>query len=128
MNTYIDENKDNAAMAEFITPLNIAVHDLIELTEDLLTKSQTNINELGASANDYLHVFGYTAMAYIWARMAQVALTQKDNNGESGDDFYQSKLHTARYYYTRILPRRLSLITSATSGCDCLFDIEDELF
>jgi len=128
VNTYIDENKDNAAMAEFITPLNIAVHDLIELTEDLLTKSQTNINELGASANDYLHVFGYTAMAYIWARMAQVALTQKDNNGESGDDFYQSKLHTARYYYTRILPRRLSLITSATSGCDCLFDIEDELF
>lgn len=128
VNTYIDENKDNAAMAEFITPLNTAVHDLIELTEDLLTKSQTNINELGASANDYLHVFGYTAMAYIWARMAQVALTQKDNNGESGDDFYQSKLHTARYYYTRILPRRLSLITSATSGCDCLFDIEDELF
>jgi len=128
VNTYIEINKNDASMAEFIEPLGEAVNDLIELTDDLLVKSQTNINELGASANDYLHVFGYTAMAYIWARMAQVSLTQKDNNGDSGDDFYQSKLHTARYYYTRLLPRRISLIASAKSGCDCMFDIEDELF
>lgn len=128
VNTYIEANKNDEAMAEFITPLGEALNDLTELTEDLLTKSQTNINELGASANDYLHVFGYTAMAYIWAKMAQVSLTQKDNDGDSGDDFYQSKLHTARYYFTRLLPRRISLIASAKSGCDCMFDIEDELF
>jgi len=115
-------------MAEFITPLAEALNDLTELTADLLTKSQADINELGASANDYLHVFGYTAMAYVWAKMAQVSLAQQDNNGESGSEFYQSKLHTARYYFTRILPRRLSLIVSAKSGCDCMFDIDDELF
>ncbi len=128
VNTYIDANKNDTTMAEFITPLSEALNDLTELTDDLLAKSQTNINELGASANDYLHVFGYTAMAYIWARMAQTSLIQKENNGDSGDDFYQSKLHTARYYFTRILPRRISLIASAKSGCDCMFDIEDELF
>ena len=128
VNTYIEDNQHNEAMVEFITPLSAAVNDLNELTTDLLTKSQANINELGASANDYLHVFGYTAMAYIWARMVQVSLTQQANNGESGNDFYQSKLHTARYYFTRLLPRRISLIASAKSGCDCLFDIEDELF
>lgn len=125
---YIEDNLQNEAMAEFITPLNEAVNDLNDLTTDLLLKSQVNINELGASANDYLHVFGYTAMAYIWARMAQVSLTQQANNGDSGNDFYQSKLHTARYFFTRLLPRRISLIASAKSGCDCLFDIEDELF
>ena len=128
VNTYIEENKSDAAMAEFITPLKQATADLTDLTEDLLTKSQHDINELGASANDYLHVFGYTAMAYIWARMAQVSQAGLANNGESGAEFYQGKLHTARYYFTRLLPRRLSLIASAKSGCDCLFDIEDELF
>jgi len=128
VNTYIQANKNNAAMTEFIVPLGETVNDLTELTADLLAKSQDNINELGASANDYLHVFGYTAMAYIWARMAQVSLDQKDNNGDSGNDFYQSKLHTARYYFTRLLPRRISLIASAKSGCDCMFDINDELF
>jgi hypothetical protein len=128
VNTYIEANKNDTAMAEFITPLGEASNDLTELTVDLLTKSEANINELGASANDYLHVFGYTAMAYIWARMAQVSLTQQKSNGESGDNFYQSKLHTARYYFTRLLPRRLSLIASAKSGCDCMFNIDDELF
>ena len=128
VNSYIEETKNDTAMAEFVGPLADALTDLNDLTSDLLAKSQDNINELGASANDYLHVFGYTAMAYIWARMAQVSLTNKASGGESGDDFYQSKLHTARYYYTRILPRRISLIASAKSGCDCMFDIEDELF
>jgi len=128
VNAYIEANKDDVAMAEFVEPLKEALTDLSELTTDLLTKSQANINELGASANDYLHVFGYTAMAYIWARMAQVSMAQKDNNGDSGEDFYQSKLHTARYYFTRLLPRRISLIASAKSGCDCMFDINDELF
>ena len=128
VNAYIEENKDNVEMEEFLTPLAFAITDLNDLTADLLTKSKENINELGASANDYLHVFGYTAMAYIWARMAQVSLTQKESNGESGADFYQGKIETARYYFSRVLPRRVSLTISAKSGCDCLFDIKDELF
>jgi len=128
VSAYIDENKADVAMAEFINPLAEAVTDLNELTTDLLTKSQGNKNELGASANDYLHVFGYTAMAYIWAKMAKVSQAGLENNGDSGQDFYQAKLHTARYYFTRVLPRRLSLTASAKSGCDCMFDINDELF
>jgi alkylation response protein AidB-like acyl-CoA dehydrogenase len=128
VSAYIESNNANVAMAEFIAPLTEALGDLTDLTEDLLTKSQSDINEIGSSANDYLHVFGYTAMAYIWAKMAQVSQEGLDNNGESGADFYQSKLHTARYYFTRLLPRRLSLIASAKSGCDCLFDINDDLF
>lgn len=128
VNAFIESTKDEQGMSEFITPLAEAVSDLTDLTTDLLAKSQHDINELGASANDYLHVFGYTAMAYVWARMAKVSLSQQESNGESGKDFYQSKLHTARYFFSRLLPRRLSLIASAKSGSDCLFAIDDELF
>lgn len=128
VSTYIKNNQGNAAMAEFIMPLEQALTDLITLTADLLKKSEQNINELGASANDYLHVFGYTAMAYIWAKMAQVAQAGLINHGASGEDFYQAKLHTARYYFKRILPRRESLIASAKSGSDCLFAIDEQLF
>jgi len=123
VNTYIAEStSDN--MNEFITPLTQAVTDLADLTKHLLTVSADNANELGASANDYLHVFGYTAMAFVWAKMAEVALDKQD----CGDDFYQSKIHTARYYFARLLPRRHSLIASAKSGCETLFDIEDDMF
>jgi alkylation response protein AidB-like acyl-CoA dehydrogenase len=126
--TFIDSSTHDQAMNEFIVPLAVALTDLTELTTDLLAKSQKDINELGASANDYLHVFGYTAMAFVWAKMAQVSLSQQQSNGESGEDFYQSKLHTARYFFSRLLSRRLSLIASAKSGSDCLFAIDDELF
>ncbi len=131
--SFIDECNEQAEMAEFITALNTANHDLTDLTNDLLAKSQLNINDLGVAANDYLHVFGYTAMAYVWARMAKVALAQLAKGEQSGEEqqseaFYQSKLHTARYFFTKLLPRRLSLIASAKAGSDCLFNIEDELF
>ncbi|WDE12384.1 acyl-CoA dehydrogenase C-terminal domain-containing protein [Thalassomonas haliotis] len=120
---YIRETRDDK-MSEFITPLTSAVDDLAELSQYLLDKAGQDANELGSSANDYLHVFGYTAMAYIWARMAQQALNKLD----SGDDFYQSKLHTARYYFARVLPRRISLIATAKSGSQSLFALDEELF
>ncbi|MEW6984029.1 acyl-CoA dehydrogenase C-terminal domain-containing protein [Colwelliaceae bacterium 6471] len=123
VNEYINNNA-STEMSEFITPLKIAIDDLERLTQDLLVKAKGDINELGASANDYLHVFGYTAMAYIWARMAEVAL-QKE---EQTDSFYRSKLHTARYYFARVLPRRVSLIAAAQSGAKVIFDIDDDLF
>ena len=130
MQIFLNEVKDYIAdtsstnMDEFIEPLKQAIGELSDLTTYLLSAAEGNIEELGAAANDYLHVFGYTAMAYIWAKMAEAALSKQ----ASGDDFYISKIHTARYYFTRILPRRLSLIVSAKSGSDCLFNIDEDLF
>ena len=123
VNTYIEQTSaDN--MKEFIQPLKDANIDLADLTQHILVAAQGNIEELGASANDYLHVFGYTAMAFVWAKMAESSLAQSS----SSDEFYQSKIKTARYYFARLLPRRLSLIASIKAGCDTLFDMDENLF
>ena len=131
---YIQEQSNNPAMNEFIQPLESALADLAEISTLLLDRSSEDMNELGAAANDYLHVFGYTAMAFVWAKMAEVslnALTHSENNvvqGECSPEFYQSKLHTARYYYARLLPRRLSLMATINAGGGTVFSIDDELF
>jgi alkylation response protein AidB-like acyl-CoA dehydrogenase len=123
VNTYIEQTSaDN--MNEFIQPLKDANNDLAELTQHVLVAAQGNAEELGASANDYLHVFGYTAMAFVWAKMAESSLAQSS----SSDEFYQSKIKTARYYFARLLPRRLSLIASIKAGCDTMFDMDESLF
>jgi alkylation response protein AidB-like acyl-CoA dehydrogenase len=130
MQVFIDEVNDyitttsSTEMVEFIAPLKSALHDLSSLTHDVLARSAENPNELGSAANDYLHVFGYTAMAYVWAKMAEVSF----ENITSDQAFHTSKLKTARYYFARLLPRRHSLIASINAGSDILFDIEDELF
>jgi len=123
VNTYVAQTSANN-MQEFIQPLKAANSDLAELTKHVLIAAQGNIEELGTSANDYLHVFGYTAMAFVWAKMAESALAQEN----SKDEFYQSKIKTARYYFARLLPRRLSLVASIKAGCDTLFDLDENLF
>ncbi len=111
-------------MEQFITPLKTSINDLESLTQEILVAASKNTEELGTAANDYLHVFGYTAMAYIWARMAEEAFTKED----SSDNFYASKIKTAQFYFAKLLPRRISLIESIKAGSNTLFDMEDELF
>jgi hypothetical protein len=112
-----------ADLAEFTQPLNAAVDTLDELTAWLLDRAPNNPNEIGAASVDYLQVFGYTAYAYMWALMAKAALGK-----EGEDDFYASKLGTARFYFARLLPRIHSLSASAKAGSECLYLLEAEQF
>ena len=112
-----------ADLGEFTKPLNAAVDTLDELTAWLLDRAQSNPNEIGAASVEYLHVFGYTAYAYMWARMAKAAMST-----HSTDDFYVSKLATARFYYARLLPRIHSLSASAKAGSECLFALQADQF
>ena len=113
----------DASLAEFTAPLKAAVDNLDELTAWVLDKAQNNPNEIGAASVEYLHAFGYTVYAWLWARMAAVALARQ---GEG--DFYASKLGTARFYFARILPRIHSLSASVKAGSDSLYLLGAEQF
>lgn len=123
MNQFIAETS-NDDMAEFIEPLSVAVSDLAKLTQSLLVAASKNPDELGSAACDYLHIFGYTAMAFVWAKMASVSHSLMADDPQ----FHQGKLITARYYFNRILPRRLSLMASAMSGAEYLYELDEDLF
>jgi alkylation response protein AidB-like acyl-CoA dehydrogenase len=121
---FIQDNQD-AGLAEFITPLAAALDDLEELTELVIERSRSNPNEIGAASVEYLHAFGYTAYAYMWARMARAALARSDADG---DGFYRGKLATARFFFKRLLPRRLSLGAAIRAGSEPLYELEADLF
>ncbi|WNC73144.1 acyl-CoA dehydrogenase C-terminal domain-containing protein [Thalassotalea psychrophila] len=129
MNVFVEEVREyitatsSVSMAEFITPLTAAIDDLEKLTAGVLAAAANDKNELGSAATDYLHVFGYTALAYMWAKMAEASLEKS-----ASDDFYKSKVLTARHYFARLLPRRISLAATALSGAEHLYNIEDDLF
>ena len=110
-------------LAEFTKPLNDAVGTLDELTEWLLDRAKNNPNEIGAASVEYLQAFGYTAYAYMWALMAKAA-----SGKENQDDFYASKLGTARFYFARLLPRIHSLSASVKAGSESLFLLEPGQF
>ena len=112
-----------ADLREFTEPLKAALDNLDELTAWVIDQAKANPNEIGAASVEYLHVFGYTAYAYMWARMAAVALAKQ---GEG--DFYQSKLGTARFYFARMLPRIHSLTASVKAGSESLYLLDAAQF
>jgi hypothetical protein len=87
-------------------------------------KAFGNPDEVGGAAVDYLRVCGHLVFGYFWARMAKVALAKKD----SGDPFYAAKLHTARFYFAKLLPETAGLIRTARSGVAPLLAMEEAMF
>ncbi|WP_130909356.1 acyl-CoA dehydrogenase C-terminal domain-containing protein [Pseudomonas mucidolens] len=113
----------NPDLAEFTKPLSAAVDELDALTAWVLDRAKHNPNEIGAASVEYLHAFGYMAYAYMWALMAKAALGK-----EAQEDFYASKLGTARFYFARLLPRIHSLSASVKAGSESLFLLDEAQF
>ena len=121
---FIEEEGVNEAMQEFVNPLADLGDKVTKLTTELGMKAFGNADEVGAAAVDYLRVCGHLVLAYFWARMAKVAM---DKAG-SGDPFYTAKLHTARFYFAKLLPETAGLIRSARAGSKPLMAMDTELF
>nr|WP_322941685.1 acyl-CoA dehydrogenase C-terminal domain-containing protein [Pseudomonas sp. s4] len=90
----------------------------------LLDQAKTEPNAVGAASVEYLHLFGYVAYAYMWARMAAVA----QNKQAEDETFYGGKLATAEFFFARLLPRTLSLEASIRAGSQSLYGLAAEQF
>ena len=121
---FVEEEGVREDMQEFINPLADLGEKVSKLTLELGMKAMGNADEVGAAAVDYLRIIGHLSFAYLFARMARIAL---DKQG-SGDPFYTAKLHTARFYFAKLLPETASLIRSARAGLSPLMAMDEALF
>jgi alkylation response protein AidB-like acyl-CoA dehydrogenase len=121
---FVEDEGVNEDMQEFVNPLADLGDKVTKLTTELGMKGFGNADEVGAAAVDYLRVCGHLVFAYLFARMARVALDKKD----SGDPFYAAKLATARFYFAKLLPETAMLIRSARSGVKPLMEMDEALF
>nr|BAC02933.1 acyl-CoA dehydrogenase B [Acinetobacter sp. M-1] len=124
---FVEANKDNAAMQEFIAPLAAANKEWGDITMQIGMRAMQNPDEVGAAAVDYLYFSGYVTLAYLWARMALVA-QEKLAEGSTEVDFYNAKVTTARFYFKKILPRVRSHVDVLSTGVAPLFELDAEHF
>ena len=121
---FVEAEGTNEEMQEFVNPLADLGEKVTKLTTEIGMKAFKNPDEVGAAAVDYLRVCGHLVYAYLWARMAKVALAKQS----SGDPFYAAKLGTARFYFAKLLPETASLIRSARAGAAPMMDFDAALF
>jgi alkylation response protein AidB-like acyl-CoA dehydrogenase len=127
VHTFCKENADNEAMAQFIKPLAEVNKEWGDLTMKVGMSAMQNRDEVGSASVDYLMYSGYATLAFLWAKMAKAAQDALAA-GTSEEDFYKAKLTTARFYFSRILPRTKSHAATMVAGADTLMDLDAEHF
>jgi len=122
---YIEAKQDDERLADFILPLSKAFGRLQQATAEIARRGLSDPFEAGAAATEYLRLFGLTALAYVWARMAELAL---DKAEQDPTGFYRAKLTTARFFMERLLPQTAGLTAAIMAGGGSLRAFEDAMF
>jgi len=125
VSAFVEENADNAAIQSHVQALSATLERLSDVTEYVIKSAAEDANAIGAASVEYLELFGLTAYAYMWAKMAKVAAEKVDGD-TSG--FYDSKLKTANFYFNRLLPKSVSLAESIKTGSDDMMALDAESF
>ena len=120
---FIAENSANDAMKPYIAGLMDAAGDLEKATGFIAKSAATNPDMIGAASMPYMQLFGITAIAWMWARIAATSLAAI----EAGTDeaaFYQAKLNTATFYMgywgcqTRSLRKQVEMSSANIAAFD----------
>ncbi|MCB1783774.1 MAG: acyl-CoA dehydrogenase C-terminal domain-containing protein [Alphaproteobacteria bacterium] len=124
---FITENQMNVDVQEFIFPLAKAFAKLQQSTAFIAQNGLKNPDEAGAASNDYLRQFALVAMAYMWCKIV-LAAQQKLKDGTGDKAFFEAKLKTARFFFSRMLPETDARFKMVLAGAGSLMSHEVEQF
>ena len=126
IDAFVEANQADAALAPFTEGLADAKAKLQEGTMWLMQNGLMNPENAGAASTDYMHLFGLTALAYMWALIAKTAQA-KIAAGDT-DPFYATKLTVGRYYMQRVLPDAGAHLAKLTTGSELMMALPAEAF
>jgi alkylation response protein AidB-like acyl-CoA dehydrogenase len=127
VSAFIEAKSKDPKLAAYVQPLAKAFARLQQATTTILQKGLTRPDEAGAAASDYLRLFGLVALAFMWTRIAEIALAKAGTEADA-DRFYQAKLATGLFFMERILPQSGALLSAILAGGKTMMEFPDEAF
>lgn len=122
IDSFINANKSKSDFSNYVEPLTESFNILKAVSAEIIENSANDKFIVGASAVDYLAIFGYVSYAYMWALMEQIAVSNED------DEFYSAKRQVGLFYMQRILPRIHSHRAAILAGSASLMSMNEDLF
>lgn len=113
LQAYIDANRNDEALKEYLPLLEKVFGRLQQSTVTIMQKGMADPFEIGAASYDYLNLFAHTALAYMWCRAVQVAVKNKT---EDEKEFYEAKIDTAHFFFTKLLTKTSTYFANIMSG------------
>jgi len=126
IDAFVVEHADDAGLKPFVDGLAGVKAKLQDATFWLMQNGLANPDNAGAASTDYLHLFGLTGLAYMWALMAKTA-NVKIAGGDS-DPFYANKIKTGRYFLDRMLPDADAHLAKLKTGSELVMALDADAF
>ncbi|KAA0077521.1 acyl-CoA dehydrogenase C-terminal domain-containing protein [Tardiphaga sp. P9-11] len=123
---FAKEHGGDEAMKPYLDPLSNALGHLQQATMWLMNNAMMKPDNAGAGATDYMQLFGLTAFAYMWAKMAKVA--QDKIAAEGATSYLTTKLVTGRFFMERMLPETALHLARIQTGSATTMELPAEAF
>ncbi|PPR78713.1 MAG: 3-methylmercaptopropionyl-CoA dehydrogenase [Alphaproteobacteria bacterium MarineAlpha2_Bin1] len=124
---FIKENISVEDLSEIIMPLAKSFARLQQASAWVAENGMSNPNEAAGASSDYLKLFGFVALGYMWAMMAKTSHFML-NDEDSDIQFHQDKINLSKFYMNKVLPETSSLLSKITAGSKTLMSIKNSNF
>ncbi len=123
---FLAAEKSGGDLAPYLGGLRAALGHLQQASLWLSRNGVDDPNNAGAASTDYMHLFGLTALGYMWARVVKAVLARQAK-GESSSTL-DAKLILAKFFSERMLPETAARLAKLSAGASTLMALPAEAF
>ena len=124
---FIKENGANAEMTPYLKGLQAGLGDLQKATMWFMQNAMAKPDNAGAGSYDYMHLFGLTALGYMWCRIARAAMEKKSADASAAAAM-DAKLTLGRFFMERMMPETSAHLARIQTGADTMMSLPAEMF
>ena len=114
---------DRAPLSVIASRVRESLGLLVSASGTVMARAAKDPDEIGAAAADYLRLFGLVAGGWMWMRMAAIG-----DASTTRDSVAASKLPTALFYVTKLLPDARALEARIEAGAASVMSLDAAAF
>jgi len=123
---FLAAERSDAALAPYLDSLKAALGHLQQASLWLSRNGLADPDNAGAASTDYMHLFGLTALGYMWARVVKAVLARQAK--ADSNPALDAKLILAKFFNERMLPETAAHLARLSSGASTLMALPAEAF
>ena len=122
---YLLSINNKPKLKEIIIKFNKSYKELLDVCDYLKKIKNNNYNEIAGPAVEFLEMFSYLSLAFVWLKMIEKSI---ENNNNQNNEFSKTKIFTGNYYFNKILPKTSYLKEHIIAGASFYNDYDENYF
>ena len=125
INNYLNNLSTDKKLETIVKQFKKSFDELVFIANHLRSFNKNKINEINGTAVEFLQMFSYVSIGYIWLKLLIISI---EKNNDNSNEFLKSKIATGKYYFNKVLPQTSFLKDHILSGASNYNDYKDEYY